>query len=172
MNQKRTKMLTDRTVSTGGETYSERRRNVPERELADVGPRVVTIEAFDERGAAIVVDGELDLLTAPQLADAIAESIEGGHRHLVIDMTDATFFDSMAMGTLLTSLRPLQDEPDAAVVLTGAHGMVRRSLAVSGVDQMFSLVDDRAAAIARIRRAPASLRDVWRYVGRRPYPSA
>ena len=145
---------------------------MPESDPADTGPRVVTIETFDERGAAIVVDGELDLLTAPQLANAIAESIAGGHRHLVIDMTDATFFDSVAIRTLLMSLRPLHDAHDAAVVLTGAHGMVRRSLAVSGVDQMFSLFDDRAAAVTRIRRAPSSLRDLWRYIGRGPYPSA
>jgi anti-sigma B factor antagonist len=166
------KMHTDRTVRTGNDADAERRRTVPERDMADSGPRVVTVEPFDERGTAVVVDGELDLLTAPQLRDAIAESIADGHRHLVIDLTGATFVDSMAMGTLLSSLRPLHTEPDAAVALAGAQGMVHRSLTVSGIDQMFSLFDDRAAAISLLGKAPASLRDLWRYVGRRPYPSA
>jgi anti-anti-sigma factor len=148
-----------------------RRRSVLEGDTADTAPRVVTVEVFDERGAAIVVEGDLDLQTAPQLGNAIAGSIAGGHRHLVIDLTDASFFDSMAMGTLLSSLRPLHDEPDAAVVLVGAHGMVQRSLTISGIDQMFSLFDDRATAISRLRRAPVSLRDLWRYTGRPAHPS-
>ncbi len=170
-NKHRAMMLTDGPVRTRNETYAPGRRSVLERDIADTGPRVVTVEVLDERGVAIVVEGDLDLQTAPQLENAIAESIAGGHRHLAIDLTGASFLDSMAMGTLLSSLRPLHDEPDAAVVLVGAHGMVHRSLAISGIDQMFSLFDDRAAAISRLRRAPVSLRDLWRHAGRRAYPS-
>ena len=40
--------------------------------------------------------------TAPQLERHIAELVGDGHRHLVIDLADATFIDSTAMRALVT----------------------------------------------------------------------
>jgi anti-sigma B factor antagonist len=134
------------------------------RDDANSTPRVVAVEAFDAHGAAIVVDGDLDLETSSQLETALVETIAKGHRHLVIDLSAATFLDSTAMGKLLTSIGPLRDEPAAAVVLVGAQGIVERSLAISGIDQMFSSFDTREAAIGHLGGGPEPLRDQWRSI--------
>lgn len=134
-----------------------------------VRPRVVTSEPFSEHGAAIVVDGDLDLEFADQLESEIAAMIADRHRHLVIDLSAASFLDSMAMGSLLLAIAPLQDDPDAAVVLAGVHGMVDRSLAVSGIGAMFAAFSTRDAAIAVVDRA-ADLEQGWRAVRRRASP--
>jgi hypothetical protein len=53
----------------------------------------VTTAAFSTHGSVVRVTGELDLALAPRLEHAIAGEIRRGHRHLVIDLTDATFLD-------------------------------------------------------------------------------
>ena len=111
------------------------------RPLHDTSSWVVRGEMFDEQGAIVAVDGELDLATAPQLGAVIAEITDYGHRRLVIDLTAAGFLDSTAMEILLYSIAPLREDLDAAVVLAGAHGCVERSLKVSGVAGMFTLFE-------------------------------
>jgi anti-anti-sigma factor len=139
-------------------------------EPTDRPPRVITAELFDEQGAAIVVDGDLDLETAPQLASAIADMIAEGHLHLVIDLSAATFLDSMAMGTLLRAVAPLRADPAAAVALAGAHGIVDRSLSISGIGEMFARFDSREAAIDAMGDTTAPMRDTWRTTRSHPYP--
>jgi anti-anti-sigma factor len=131
---------------------------------------VVTVELFDERGAVIVVDGDLDIETVPQLEAAFSDTIAGGHRHFVVDLTAATFLDSMALGTLLRSLRPLHDEPAAAVALVGAQGIVERSLTISGIGQMFTAFDSREVAVDALRGTTGPLCDQWRRVQHAPCP--
>jgi len=123
---------------------------------------------FDDHGAVVAVDGELDLATAPQLGAVIGEMIDYGHRHLVVDLSAATFMDSTAIGMLLYAIAPLRDNPDACVALSGAHGAVERSLAVSGIGAMFSMFETREAAISGVTDADESLGDAWRSLLPRP----
>jgi len=140
------------------------------RDLSDSAARVVDVELFDEAGAVIIVDGDLDLATGWQLEAAIIEQVGNGHRHLLIDLSRATFLDSSAIGVLLRSLAPLRNEPSAAVALVNAQGIVRRALGVSGVGAMFSSFETRDRAIAAVTDATKPLRDGWRQVQERNYP--
>ena len=160
--------LPDRQGMTVEGGKSDVRRSRPTSRMSPV----VTVEAFDEQGAVIVVDGDLDVETVPQLEAALSETIASGHLHLVVDLTAATFLDSMAMGTLLRSIHPLRDAPTAAVALAGAHGIVERSLTISGIGEMFSAFDSRDDAVRRVTGRTGPLRDQWRRVRPAPYPSA
>src|SRR4051794_26830342 len=71
-------------------------RMLRDRPRAGKTPWVVRGEMFDEQGAIIAIDGEVDLATAPQLGAVIAEMLDYGHRHLVIGLTAAEFLDSTA----------------------------------------------------------------------------
>jgi anti-anti-sigma factor len=128
-------------------------------------PQVVTSDRLSQRGAVLIIDGELDLDSAPQLDHEIALRIDEGHVHLLIDLTAATFLDSVAMATLLSAVAPLRSEPDAAVVLAGPGGVVARALDVSGIGRMFTSFETREAAIAGMHGPPERLVDVWRRVG-------
>jgi anti-anti-sigma factor len=124
---------------------------------------VVTSEWLSEHGAAVIVEGDLDLDTAPLLATEIERQISEGHRHLVVDLTSASFLDSTSMGALLRSIRPLCDEPGAAVVIAGAGGIVARGLRTSGIDQLFTMFGTRDEA-ARGLETATGLREGWRAV--------
>ena len=88
---------------------------------------------------------------------------------MTVAATAATFLDSTAIATLFTSIAPLRDDPTTAVALAGAHGIVERSLTISGIGEMFARFDTRAAAISSVTGSTESLRDTWRQV--RPRPS-
>ncbi len=131
-------------------------------------PRVVSTEPVSAEGAVVIVDGDLDIQTAPQLEQQVAGLIKDGHRRLVVDLAEATFLDSTAMRALVTTIAPLRDDPAAAVVLAGAGGIVERALTVSGISQMFISFDTRSAAIEGLADTTRPLQDGWRAVVRHP----
>jgi ABC-type transporter Mla MlaB component len=49
---------------------------------------------LDTETPVVVVDGEVDIATAPELAEAVAEALEKLPRTLVFDLADVTFLDS------------------------------------------------------------------------------
>ena len=102
----------------------------------------VTAAAFGTHGSFVRVTGELDLALAPSLEHAIAGEIRHGHRHLVIDLTAATFLDCASLGTLLRAIAPLRTEPDATVVLAGPKGIVKRLLDILQIGRMFDILPD------------------------------
>jgi anti-sigma B factor antagonist len=100
----------------------------------------VTTEAFGPHGSYVRIAGELDLAYAPRLGEAIEGEISRGHRHLVIDLTAATFLDCASIGTLLRAVAPLRNEPDAAIVLAGATGIVKRLLDLLQLYRLFDIL--------------------------------
>jgi anti-anti-sigma factor len=137
-------------------------------EVEGTSPPVVSSEPWSADCAVVIVDGDLDVETAPQLEEQINRLIGDGHRHLVIDLADATFLDSTALRTLVTSIAPLREDAGAAVVLAGVQGIVERALVVSGIGPTFTALDTRPAAVAGLAESDRPLLDGWRAVGRRP----
>ena len=137
-------------------------------DVKGTAPPVVSSEALSSACTVVIVDGDLDLATAPQLESHITARIAEGHRQLVVDLSGATFLDSTAMATLLLAIAPLRDDPAAAVVLAGAGGVVDRALTVSGIGALFQGFATRAAAIESLALAAEPPVDGWRAVRRRP----
>jgi anti-sigma B factor antagonist len=100
----------------------------------------VTTEAFSPHGSCVRIAGELDLAYAARLEEAIDGEISRGHRHLVIDLSAATFLDCASIGSLLRAVAPLRHEPDAAIVLAGATGVVKRLLDLLHLDRVFDIL--------------------------------
>jgi anti-sigma B factor antagonist len=136
-------------------------------EAEGTAPRVVSSEPSSAGGAVVIVDGDLDAETASQLDEQIAALIGDGHRRLVIDLAGATFLDSTAMRTLVTSIAPLREDATAAVALAGVHGIIERALTVSGIGQMFTAFETRSDAAEWLATAQP-LQDGWRSVVSRP----
>lgn len=124
-------------------------------------PSVAT-ERLAGHGVVVRVTGDLDLALAPSLERAIAREIARGRRRFAIDLSATTFLDCSSVGTLLSALAPLRDEPAAAVVLTGATGVVERLLTLLELDRVFEIVPDAGNAVG-VTAGPARRRlDGWR----------
>jgi anti-sigma B factor antagonist len=120
-----------------------------ETDSADFG-----VETIGGPGPAvtIAVHGQADLHTAPQLREAMTAAIDGGATSLIVDLSDATFVDSMTLGVLLGAVKRLRPHGGkVAVVCVSPH--IRRIFEITLLDRVFEIHEtlDDAQQSARAR---------------------
>jgi anti-sigma B factor antagonist len=86
----------------------------------------------------VVASGEIDLHAAPSLREILSSLTEQGSCHVVLDMSEATFLDSSAIGVLVGHLRAIQTTGGRLTVAC-ANENVLRILQVSGVAQALTI---------------------------------
>ena len=93
----------------------------------------------------VAVAGEIDLYTAPRLHSELAAAVSGdGLPRVVVDMTGVEFCDSTGMNVLLAALRRAR-ERGGELVLAAPRPAVRKILQVTGLESVFTVLDDPAA---------------------------
>ena len=92
----------------------------------------------------VAVSGEIDLYTAPRLHSELATAVMGeGPAQVVVDMAGVDFCDSTGMNVLLAALRRAR-EGGGDLVLAGPRPAVRKILQVTGLESVFTVLDDPA----------------------------
>jgi anti-sigma B factor antagonist len=100
----------------------------------------------DAEGAAvIVVEGDVDIVTAPELR-AELDSLEPGG-DVVVDLCEVPFMDSTGLHVLLTADSALTGALHIACV---PGGPVRRLFDVAGAGDTLKLYESRSAALAAL----------------------
>jgi len=84
-------------------------------------------------GHVVRVSGEVDLATAPSLAEVLA-GCKGGS--VLADLTDVTFMDAAGLNALVAARRYL-DRHGASLFVQGASARVARLFEITGLDQVF-----------------------------------
>src|SRR5947208_12473988 len=54
------------------------------------------------------VGGEVDVYTAPRLRERLIELVDGGAKHVVVDLSRVEFLDSTGLGVLVGALKRLR----------------------------------------------------------------
>jgi anti-sigma B factor antagonist len=105
-------------------------------------------EAWPRADAAVLsVKGEADLHVAPVLRERLTAAIDGGADTIVIDLSETTFLDSMAIGVMLGALKRLRARGgQLSLVVTRAD--IRRIFEITLLDRVFALHRDRDEALA------------------------
>lgn len=83
------------------------------------------------------VDGEVDMLTAPLLRDALTKSLDDRPQLLILDLLGVRFFGSSGLALLLETQQLAGDHVQLRIVTEGPT--IRRPLQVTGLDQQFTL---------------------------------
>jgi anti-sigma B factor antagonist len=94
----------------------------------------------------LVVEGDLDIESAPSLADALDDALESGRTHIVIDMSTTTFIDSTAIHVLVAGARELRQR-FGQLALACADPGIRRMIEITGLDLAAPLFESREAAL-------------------------
>lgn len=95
----------------------------------------------------LAVEGDADLHVAPELRERLTTAIEGGARELVLDLSETTFLDSMALGVMLGAMKRIRSR-GGRLRLVVTRPDIRRIFEITLLDRAFPLHESREAAIA------------------------
>ena len=110
----------------------------------------LTIAHEEHQGRPVVVlDGELDLATAPQLASVALALVEAGAPDVIIDAEKLTFCDSSGLTVFVQIANSLQ-ATSGRLAVAGPSPIVRRVLELSGLVESIVVVDSVPAALAAL----------------------
>jgi anti-sigma B factor antagonist len=117
--------------------------------LSEVSDAAFGVEVIGDGGdvAVVTVFGQADLHTAPEFRASMHEAIDNGAILLVVDLSEATFIDSMTLGVLLGALKQLRPAGGAvSIVCTDPH--IRRIFEITLLDRVFAMHESREKALA------------------------
>ena len=107
----------------------------------DPGGFSISVSDVDRR-AVIVVRGELDLATAPDLDEVVNERLDAG-QEVVLDLRELDFMDSSGLRVLVAAhTRAMDGGPPFRIVRPRANGEVAKIMTIAGIDQELKLIDE------------------------------
>jgi anti-sigma B factor antagonist len=106
-------------------------------------PTGFSISTSDRDGRAVVViRGELDLATAPDLEAAIKSRLDDG-QDVVVDLRELEFMDSTGLRVLVAAHGRVEGTEQRFLIVRPLPGAsIERILAVAGVERVLDLIDD------------------------------
>ncbi|MDQ3677361.1 MAG: STAS domain-containing protein [Actinomycetota bacterium] len=112
----------------------------------------VTEQPIDAERHVLAVRGEIDLFTAPELKQVLAECIEAGRIRIIVDLTETSFLDSTALGVLIGAVKRLRSR-DGALALVNVDENIAKTFEITGLDQIFTILATREEAARAIDTA-------------------
>ena len=97
----------------------------------------------------LAVHGDADLHTAPELRERLADAIDTGARTVVLDLTETTFLDSMALGVMIGALKRMRAR-DGQLRLVVTRDEVRRILEITQLHRVFPLDESLDEALSSV----------------------
>jgi anti-sigma B factor antagonist len=86
----------------------------------------------------IVLGGDLDMCAAPAIRDALRRAVDAGSMHVIVDLANATFVDSTAIGALYEAATRLR-ESGGRLSLICTNRNVLRTIQIAGLERHLAL---------------------------------
>jgi anti-sigma B factor antagonist len=106
----------------------------------------ITDGPIDRNTHVVEPHGEIDLATVRILKQRLAEALELGTRHLIVDLEDVDFIDSTGLGVLIGTERRLRAR-GGRLIIACPNPAVRRVFEVTGLDKVLSMQASRRDAL-------------------------
>ena len=106
----------------------------------DVGEGLLMVTPFavevsgDPTAPVVVVRGEIDVATSPQLRNELNALVARGAQHITIEFGDVSFVDSSGLGVLVGTYKRLREEEEGSVRIVGAQPSVRKVFEITGLE--------------------------------------
>lgn len=98
----------------------------------------------------VVVGGEVDVSSAPELKDRVAELTRSGEQTLIVDLSGVTFLDSTGLGVLVEA-RAASAESGGALLLVCNQDRILKLFTITGLDDVFAIHPSVGEAVAGLR---------------------
>ena len=99
----------------------------------------------DDGVCTVILEGEIDVYTAPKLKEVLVEAIESGCPNIIVDLQQVAFIDSSGLGVLVSALRRAR-ERDGVVRIVCTRDNVLKIFRITGLDKVFPIFTDAAEA--------------------------
>ena len=100
-----------------------------------------------EAATLVVLRGDLDIATAPELRECLVRVIDEGAR-IVIDLEAVDFLDSAGLGILVGGLKRARTRGGELELVCSSHDVLK-PLEITGLDRVFTIHPGRDAALDR-----------------------
>jgi anti-sigma B factor antagonist len=108
----------------------------------------LSLSARDAEGYLILdVAGEIDVYTAPQLRERLIALVEGGARHVIVNLDRVEFLDSTGLGVLVGALKRLRGVGGELFLACGQERLLK-IFRITGLDRVFTMFPSVEAATA------------------------
>jgi anti-anti-sigma factor len=101
----------------------------------------VSSEQAGEKAIRIVVAGELDMASAPQIEEELRSVEQQDPSVILLDLRELEFMDSSGLRAILTAEARAHDQGRRLVVIRGSEN-IQRLFAVTRLDERMEIVDD------------------------------
>ena len=98
----------------------------------------------------LAAGGEIDYAGSPLLHERIARHIKAGTRHLIIDLSEATFIDSTAIGVLVGAVGSLREACGGTLAVVCVHENVLKIFEISGLQAAIAMYRTREEAMSAL----------------------
>ena len=130
-------------------THSRHSRS-PDKGSPLSAPDAITTLVADHDGVSVVsVSGEIDLVTAPTLEQAIGAVVADSPTALVIDLSAVEFLGSVGLKILAATYEKVGEATEFGVVARGPA--TRRPIHLTGLDKTFPLYQTLDDALTGVR---------------------
>jgi anti-anti-sigma factor len=96
--------------------------------------RVRTLHTFEK--TIVSTRGDIDLSTAQRLEAELQRELDGGAKHLVLNLAHTSYIDSSGLAVLIRAHKALQ-ERDGALMVIGCRPTVNRIFNMVGLNSLF-----------------------------------
>jgi anti-sigma B factor antagonist len=96
----------------------------------------MSFEVRIEGDARVVVSGELDMATSPELTSAIEALANTGEPRVLVDLSDVSFIDSTGISALVLAMAKVEVQ-GAVLVLGQVSRQVDTALSMVGLESEF-----------------------------------
>ncbi len=106
----------------------------------------VDLEKPADDVGVIVLEGEIDIYSAPQFKEVLLNGIEDGAQRVIVDLAAVSFIDSTALGVLVSGakrIRPRNGNLD--IVCTDEN--IIRIFEITGLNRIFGIYGTRDDAL-------------------------
>ena len=104
-----------------------------------------------EQIALIHVQGDVDMLTSPDLRDRLVPFFRPDIKGIVVDLSGVNFMDSSGIATLVEGLQWSRKQ-EREFVLAAPGQTVMNALSLTKLDKIFTIKPDSRDAVAEICR--------------------
>jgi anti-sigma B factor antagonist len=110
------------------------------------------VETWRQGVVVLALTGELDMLTAPALEDAIASAAKKEPAAMIVDLTKVRFLASAGLSVLVAAYLDITRAAQFGIVADGVA--VRRPLKLTGIDTLVTLFPTLDDALADFAEEP------------------